>query len=121
MDRIPNDYGSGPNPEHHIINSPNSLLNFLQHDKKVLSKVVDSWPLKISFVIEFTYDSMVIIDGYWMNTLELLEIIDLTKEFNLLEANICHIKYIQNPQDEYYQVEILFDKVDGDGISFSHN
>ena len=118
---IPNSYGSGPNPDFHVGNNPNSLLAFLQHDKKVLSKIVDSWPLKINFVVEFTYDSIVTFDGYWMNTLELLEIIDLTKEFNLQEANLCHITYLQSPQFEHYEVHVIFDKIDGDGISFSHN
>lgn len=127
MSDIPNDFDSGPRPEFHIVNNPNSLLAFLQHEKKVISKIVDSWPLKISFVIEYTYDSIVVIDGHWMNTIELLEIRDLTQEFNMLEANLCHIKYIQGMSikegvyDYHYQVEVVFDKVDGDGISFSHN
>ena len=121
MVELPNDFRSGPRPEFHIVNSPNSLLSFLQHDKKVISKIVDSWPLKISFVIEFTYDSMVVIEGFWMNTMELLEIVDLTKEFNMLDANSCKIHYIQAPQSEHYEVIVEFDKVDGDGISFSHN
>jgi hypothetical protein len=121
MSDIPNDFNSGPRPEFHMVHSPNSLLSFLQHDKKVIAKIVDSWPLKISFVLEFTYDSVVIIDGHWMNTMELLEIVDLTKEFNMLDANYCHITYIQAPPDEHYEVVVLFDKVDGDGISFSHN
>jgi len=116
-----NTFNRGPNPDFHVINNPNSLLTFLQNDKKVIAKIVDSWPLRINFVIEYTYDSIVTFGGYWMNTIELLEILDLTKEFNMLDANLCHITYIQNPQDEHYEVEVLFDKVDGDGISFSHN
>ncbi len=121
MSEIPEDFGSGPRPEFHMVHSPNSLLSFLQHDKKVISKMVDSWPLKINFVIEFTYDSITVINGSWMNTMELLEIVDLTKEFHLMDANFCLIKYTQNPQSECYEVEVIFDVVDGDGISFSHN
>lgn len=127
MSEIPKDYGSGPNPEFHIVNNPNSLLTFLQHNKKFISEKVDSWPLKLNFVIEFTYDSIVVIDGYWMNTMELLEIVDLTRDFHILEANLCHIQYIQGRRikdgvyNDYYEVHIEFDKVDGDGISFSHN
>jgi hypothetical protein len=62
-----------------------------------------------------------------MNTIELLEIVDLTREFNMLDANLCHIIYTQGMSikkgisNDWYEVEVIFDKVDGDGISFSHN
>ena len=112
---------NGPKPEFHIVNNPNSLLTFLQHNKKFISERVDSWPLKLNFVIEFTYDSIVVFDGYWMNTMELLEIVELTRDFHILEANLCQIFYKQEPEAEHYEVEVIFDKVDGDGIAFSHN
>lgn len=114
--------------ENHVERNPYVLLNLLKEvSKGNLEKL--ELPYKDKILIEHTFDSMTVIGGWWINTVEMLKIQSLLEGYNLEQINFIKIEYLMGmttyndlrETSHWYEITFVLDSIAGDGITFSHN
>lgn len=101
--------------EFHLIKNPLMLLSFLKEvnkGKQDLMKV-EGESLTLEFRINKIVDSATVVGGYWINTIEILEMIRQVEYYDLTELIDANLMYIAGKTvlGKGYEDELWYDVV----------